>query len=265
MRYLDGLRNHHQGKQIWIIGCGPSIEAFPTDFFNDKISIALNWAYIAFPNTTYAHWYHSIWGGHKEYAAKHLDILKKAILPLPHELVNKPEDYGENHELPIWMNWKEAISNSDEFAEGVKWLIEGKTDLCRSRYTVAHTAIQAAAFLGSKDIVLVGCEHHVGKGRNNAGIRGMNKFNVEIIEKRKGEDGKEERVIKHKPYGNNLDGTELEWLHHTFKQIDDHWKQARIGTYWLAELLGKYGVKLRRYFYSEGYKKIEKEEKDESY
>ena len=265
MKYLDNLKNIHQGKQIWIIGCGSSITAFPADFFDDKISIALNWAKIAFPNTTYVHWYHSIWGGHKEYAAKHLDILKKAILPLPHELVNKPEDYGEHCDLPIWMRWKEAISNKDEFADGVKQLMEGVTDQCRSRYTVAHTAIQAAVFLGSKDVVLAGCEHHVGKNRNNAGIRGMDKFNVEVIEKRKGENEKEERVIKHRPYGIWFDGSKPEWMYHTFEEIDDHWKQARIGTYWLAELMGKYGVKVRRYFYGEGYREIEKEEKDEEY
>jgi len=266
MRYLDDLRDAHKGREIWVIGCGPSIEAFPEDFFGGKVSIALNWAHIAFPNTTYVQWYHSVWGGHREYAKEHPEILGKTILPLPHELVKRPEDWGGGFEVPIWMRWTEAVSNRDEFAEGVRMLVEdGRTDQCRSRYTVAHTAIQAAVLLGARDVTLAGCEHHVGRDSNNSQVRGMGRYNQERVETRTRKDGTEERVIVHRPTGTKFDGSKIEWKEHTFEEMDEHWKGARIGTWWLASLLGERGIRVRRYFYPEGYREITQEETDESY
>lgn len=49
----EALRNKHKDQPIWIVGADPTIVKFPRDFLDDKLSIVLGSAYIAFPDGTY--------------------------------------------------------------------------------------------------------------------------------------------------------------------------------------------------------------------
>ncbi|GAH46312.1 unnamed protein product, partial [marine sediment metagenome] len=47
-------------EEIWILGCGLSLDDFPDDFFDyneddpeSRIAIAVSWSMVAFPNCTY--------------------------------------------------------------------------------------------------------------------------------------------------------------------------------------------------------------------
>jgi hypothetical protein len=53
MKWITELHNKYAGKEIWIAGSDPSLETYPDDFFDDKISITLHLAYIKFPKATY--------------------------------------------------------------------------------------------------------------------------------------------------------------------------------------------------------------------
>jgi len=47
-RYLEDFRDKHKGEEVWVLGRGPSLDDYPPNFFEDKISIAVMYAYVAF-------------------------------------------------------------------------------------------------------------------------------------------------------------------------------------------------------------------------
>jgi hypothetical protein len=53
MSFITDLHLRHAGEPIWIAGSDPSLEDYPDDFFNDKISITLHLAHLKFPRATY--------------------------------------------------------------------------------------------------------------------------------------------------------------------------------------------------------------------
>ena len=55
LKNIEEIRDKHKGETIFIIGSGPSLETYPEDFLNDKISMTLHLAYLKFPKPTYAH------------------------------------------------------------------------------------------------------------------------------------------------------------------------------------------------------------------
>ncbi|GAH04969.1 unnamed protein product, partial [marine sediment metagenome] len=54
-RWIEDLHNIHKGEEIWVLGCGPSLDDFPDNFFDEKyrIAISVSWSMVAFPNCTY--------------------------------------------------------------------------------------------------------------------------------------------------------------------------------------------------------------------
>ncbi len=53
MRFVETLRGNYPNSEFWIIGSDPNLDFYPDDFFDDKLSIALNFVCLAFPNSTY--------------------------------------------------------------------------------------------------------------------------------------------------------------------------------------------------------------------
>jgi len=53
MKWINKLHNKYKGKEIWVSGSDPSLETYPDDFFDDKISVTLHLAYLKFPKATY--------------------------------------------------------------------------------------------------------------------------------------------------------------------------------------------------------------------
>jgi len=233
MRFIDDLRDCHKGKTIWIQGIGQSLCDFPRKFFDKKISIALNWAVIAFPNCTY-------WHGHHECVREYLrdekpEFLRKSIIlypfpgPFRHGRITQPKEFfGELVSKPIWMKfWDTRPIPKSAFEEAIKYIVEKRTAPrgYRASMTVAHTAMQAAAVMGAKRIVLVGCEH-----------RGSYARCYGMYDWRKACGG--------------------------FEIFPIHDSRYQDGTRWSAEIFAKYGIEVIRYyhkdgpFYKKGYEKI---------
>jgi len=241
-RFIEDLRGKHQGEEIWILGTSPALDAFPDDFFDDKITITLNWAIVAFPECTY-------WHGHHEEYREYLrderpDLLPKSIISFPfpghfkHGRITDPaEFFGDLTHVPIWMRFGDCRPIPKRlFVTVVEQIMAGE-DNCRYRAsaTVAHTAIEAAAVMGAKRITLIGCEHFAW---GHAQKRGMGK-----------------RYGRRVPLAYTRD------------------RRYHDGTRWLAELLGEHGVEVVRYFYedvkhpglehyTQGYHKIKRAEED---
>lgn len=55
MRLILDLHQRHKDKPIWIAGSGPSLDEYPENFLDSRLSIALHLAYLKFPKTTYRH------------------------------------------------------------------------------------------------------------------------------------------------------------------------------------------------------------------
>jgi hypothetical protein len=230
IRFIEDLRDIYKNREIWIIGTGKSLDDFSDDFFDDKISITLNWALLRFPNSSYCHGHHE---NIREYLRdKKPELLEKSIIPYPfpgpfyHKRILDPiEFFGDLTSVPIWMNFRDTrpIPRS-LLEETVRGIMEKKTDVrYHASMSVAHTAIECAAIMGAKKITLVGCEHRIFQGGKGRGEKG----NISAISI---------------PY--NID-----------KRVAD-------GTNWLAELFGEYGVEVQRFynndtgFYKKGYEKI---------
>lgn len=226
-RYIEDLRGLYKGKEIWVLGCGPSLDAFPENFFDNKISIACNWAFIAFPNCTYLVNYHL---DQTNFIRKYTpEVAEKWILWAP------PEDPKNSEWVPqfnlIYMSRSIKGNSKEDFDGAVKAIMRGQPYKYVDKNTIAHPAIQAAAIMGAKKITLVGCEHRATKDKYHAQKRGLWAFYKEI------------------PGHGHIDPKTGEPA--MFRQ-----GECVDGTVWFVEAFKRYGVEVRRYYHTTGYEEI---------
>lgn len=235
MRLIDDLRNKHKDEEIWILGCGPSLDDFPDDFFDrtkNRTSIALNWSIIGFPQCTYWH------AGHPNaviWMMKHKpEILKKSILALPFAPLPGQDYFTEEQSLtllgpykndPIYLRWHWIMGNYKRFRAllepTIRCIMNQQTCHYISLSTSLHYAIQIAAVLGGKKITLIGSEKTIQEGERHAVKRGMSQF-----------------------YTGNAGVQKLRS------------KRWRLGIKSLAEAFKSHGIEIQRYYYGKGYENI---------
>jgi len=276
MRYIEDLRDKHKGSEIWIIGGGPSLDDFPDDFFDDKLTIALNWSIMIFPRSTYVYWFHSQLSTFAKTASP--PLFKKCIMLLPYPFkgesldamlaanivkvksknVDVPKEFAkwianrlvgsEFMEWPIYMKWDVrrvlphpiSLPASQEVYDKIaKGIVEKREVEYHGCHSIAHSAIQAAFILGADKVTLVGCEHRNAPDGKTHSYRGV----LYLISWP--DYTPNWREIS--PYKENE-----EYRKPRAKFLRDH----RMGTRWLVKAFKPYGKEIRRYFYNKGYKKI---------
>lgn len=229
MRLIEDFRSKEEFRdsKFWIIGSDANLDFYPDNFFDGKFSIAVNLSCVAFPESTYLYM-----SGREELEwiiSKYPDYLKKVILPLGHVLPSK-------RGVGLWENWglepiymkpenKPMLKSVPDYESGVKRILSngpGEFILVR---TSAHWAIFAAAVLGAKKIILVGCSHKSQKGQIYAHKRGMSDFVSEAVEKA-------HRIVH---YGSQRSGIE----------------RVRRDTIQLARIFKKHGIEIIRHRYDE--------------
>jgi len=177
-KVVEDLRDAHKDKEIWIIGSGASLNDFPTNFFDNKISIALNGAIYKYPNATYWHGHHEPW---REYFRdERTDLLPKCIIcyPMPgpfrHGYITDPvEFFGELTSVPYWLYFRDStIKKKEEYRMPISDIINKKDVVAfRCTQTVLHIAMQIAFLMGANKVSLAGCENRVfGKSDFHADI-----------------------------------------------------------------------------------------------
>lgn len=230
MRTIEDLRDVHKGEDVWILGGGESLCDFPEDFFDDKISIALSWAIVGFPRCTY-------WHGHHErnriyLRDEHPEFLKKCIIcnPFPGPFIlpgrlDPEKFFGELVSLPIFLHFWDTrpFPGKVAYVEVMKHIMEKTVPRgYRASGNITHTAIQAAAIMGVKRIILAGVDSR----GPHAKCYGMEDWWID-----------REKKPKVAPMTENC-------------------------IRWQAEILAGYGIEVIRYFnndgpfYKKGYKKI---------
>jgi hypothetical protein len=165
-KFVEELRDAHRGEEIWVIGTGSSLNDFPLDFFDDKITIAINGAIYKYPGCTYWHGHHEVW---REYLRDEKpEFLEKSIIcypmpgDFPHNTPRTPEGFfGELTSLPYWLYFLDSCVLSKGEVAGVVKQINEKVDKVsfRACETVGHIAMEIAYLMGADNITLAGCEH----------------------------------------------------------------------------------------------------------
>lgn len=229
LRFIEDFHNCHSGKEIWILGCGPSLDDFPRNFFDDKISIALNYALIEFPRSTY--WRTDL-PGLMFWRHYQPEIFRKTFSGFPHS-PKIPEVSEQAMQALLgkyyfdlirfrsgrtrqWERFKKLVANAVEAS------VYGQLPFLVVNFgTSLHLVILVATYLGAKQITLVGCEHRSRGDRRHA--------------KR---------------------GQMADFYYHEPANINTRFGSYKRTTRFLAQLLGQHGIEMRRYFYGTGYEEI---------
>lgn len=278
MRYIEDLRDKHKGSEIWIIGCGPSLDDFPDDFFDDKLTIALNWSIMIFPRSTYVHWFHCQLSDFAKSASP--PLFKKCIMLLPYAFkgdslkamlaanivkvksdrkdLDIPKEFAkwmskkligsEFMEWPIYMKWDvrrilpkpiALPANQGVYDKIAKGIIEKREVQYHGCHSIVHSAIQAAFILGADKVTLVGCEHRDAPDGKTHSYRGVL------------------HLISWPDYTPNWREISPYKINEKYRKPREKFlRDYRMGTRWLTKAFKPYGKEIRRYFYDKGYKKI---------
>lgn len=243
IRFIEDLRNKHQGEEIWIIGSGPTIDDYPDNFFDNKIGIALKGAILAFPNSTYL--MHCISSGCAFSRKKvvygwlqddRMHLLKRFIIPT--HIIKVPPKFKN---LPDWRNCirmlrkRNPVKKGGEkhyFFETVEKIMKGEPTQYPCLDSHSHWGIQAAAILGAKKITLVGCDIKFLKWQHSGLRHGLDEF--------------------YATKAKNISPFSIE------RQRGKHPTQLgqQQGNEWLAEAFAPFGVEVCRYYYGKGYRDI---------
>lgn len=242
IRFIEDLRNDLRGKEIWIIGPGPTIDDYPDNFFDNKIAMTLKGAMVAFPNSTFfMHYAFSPCAFSRKRVVYNwlqdgrMHFLKRFIVPT--QIIKVPPKFQN---LPDWrdsirmLTKKGTIEKRDKhyFFKTVEKIAKGESTRYPCLDSHAHWGIQAAAILGARKITLVGCDVKYLKWRYCGLRRGLDKFYAKHLERWK----------KHGP-------TSIEMQRgKTPAQL-----LVRQGDKWLAEAFAPFGVEVCRYYYGRGY------------
>lgn len=173
MKTIQALYNRHPGSDIYIVGTGTSLRVFPLEFLKDKITIGLNqsWKVV---DTTYA-----------------ITMMPKLNIPefiedeaahpgiswitkpskvksqcTPNEIALAEENfYGFEND------GKASLTGLDEPSETgrvLDWVIKPHPEKLYLWTSISQSAMNLAANMGAKNIVLVGCDNGALGGNHHA-------------------------------------------------------------------------------------------------
>jgi len=219
MKLLEDAKDRHKGKEIFIIGSGPSLGDFPDNFFDHKISIGLNYAWTAW-NVTYLHFCHRIF---MEMLLNEDDRFEDCLLCWPFQKWGA-ENYPNLLTKVTWMIWRGAATGEDDIREDVKAIAMRHLDDCgyATMGTVLHSAIYAAVIFGANLVSLCGCEHVYSRS-----LKSSVNHAPQLAPYYRGEC--------HEGIDQDVAGTRVQ-MH-------------RFGTKLLADEFGRMGVRIERYYY----------------
>ena len=234
-RFIEDLHNIHKGEEIWVLGCGPSLDDFPDDFFDEKkrIAIASSWSLVAFPNSAYFAFSRAQKGHLQRALERGRDVLNKCIVRLtPTQLKNKAFIGPE----PIYLRINEGMDlmttgkEVPYFASLSKNLINGTLTSFASTGTCIHSEIQVAIVMGAKKVTLAGCDTKNLKFQGHAYKRGLDKIY------------KAHDQIPKNGYSVTLVAGQSQSQ-----------QRMRTGTAYLAKIMKPHGVQIANFHYGKGY------------
>lgn len=164
MKLVSELYGRHPGSDIYIVGTGTSLRVFPLEFLRDKITIGLNQAWKVVP-TTY---------GITMMPKLNIPDFIEGERPDPSiTWVTKPTKIGEQctpeeiaHADANFYGFENAgkasITGLDEPSETgrmLDWVLQPHPQNLYLWTSISQTAMNLAANMGARNIVLVGCDN----------------------------------------------------------------------------------------------------------
>lgn len=159
---IESLRGNYKGGTIIIIGSGPSLDTYPTNFIDDKLSMTLHLSYKKFNNPTFSHFTEGdripplIREFPKFFESQ--AIICNPLFPLDHPAFRLKNAINVKYE-PVFINYNPARLHFKEIESQIKAAISLKKFRYQTNATSLHTGIWSAIILGFSTIHLIGCDH----------------------------------------------------------------------------------------------------------
>jgi len=177
MKWITELHNKHKGQPIWIAGSSPTLDSYPDDFFDGKISITLHLAALKFPNATYRYFNEL---DRITYLAKQdPSVIDRAnIFAFPFYERKERETWpvtGKNTYFLVLKPYPPQRKTHDIFTEQganamieqVDKAVEGKEIVFGGYATCLHCAFYTAIMMGGNPINIIGCNHTTIDGKDH--------------------------------------------------------------------------------------------------
>ena len=172
---IKELKNLHKGKDLWVLGSGPSLNFIDSSFFENKILIGLNRVY-KFVDCKFDY----VLIKDLPYFEKiDKEMFKNSNFKLVMskmqygDFKKKPNIYSEEHYI---FDHPEKINEEPDLSA-----IRKDSDKLVVGHSTITSAIHFAAYLGAKNIILVG--HDCGMIDNESNVTGYNKGTLEVWNK----------------------------------------------------------------------------------
>ena len=162
IKKLKSLKNKYSGKRCFIIGNGPSLTVDDLEKLNDEITFGFNRIYYIFDKTKWRPTF---------YCSEDIKIIQNSVdeinrLDINHKFIPiiLKNDYSIDINSATYFNHKYTKNNPSmpDFSKDISEYIA-----CGS--TVTYSAIQMAAYMGFKEIYLIGVDHSFARYRNEKG------------------------------------------------------------------------------------------------
>lgn len=166
MKSIKELKNKYSGKDVYVLGAGPSMSHLNPTFFNGKITLGMNNIYRLFPVT------YSVFK-HKQFIAEALGF-KQVIIASMHDEGDTNAPITEGPEECYVFTHKQGRRGDLEknFQENLNAI--GKDDDIFVSYSTITSGIHLAAYMGAKTIILVG--HDCGTLDGETCVKGYDAF-----------------------------------------------------------------------------------------
>jgi len=182
MKPITDLHFKHHNKEIYIVGSDPTLEDYPDNFLDGKLSTTLHLAYIKFPNATY-HYFNER-DRFIFLKEKYPEIIKKInIFGYPFYNRSKQvadETIGGAHKNAYYLDLKPYPPNGnsgDIFNEkgpnAMRAMVANAVNATSITYgghgTCLHPCMYFAIMLGCNPINIIGCNFKNIKGKEHFG------------------------------------------------------------------------------------------------
>ena len=182
MKPITKLHNKYKDKEMWVVGSDPTLENYPNDFLDGKLSITLHLAYIKFPNATF-HYFNER-DRFLFLKEKYPEIVNKInIFGYPFYNRSKQladETIGRAGEKAYYLNLRPYPPNgnaSDIFSDSgpnamramVDEAVRGKRMEYGGHGTCLHPCMYAVIMMGCNPINIIGCNFRNIDGKEHFG------------------------------------------------------------------------------------------------
>jgi hypothetical protein len=161
MRPVSELYGRYPGSDIYVIGTGPSLRVFPTGFLDDRITIGLNFAWemvrLRYAMTIHPDLHVPEFLPGREPQPEVTWIIKREKM---HGMAEEHTRYAEENFYSFRTDGRENTMTDGQSDSGrfTEWVERPTGDFLYLWRSISQPAVNLAANMGAKNIILVGCD-----------------------------------------------------------------------------------------------------------